>query len=86
MYCSDLAPPLLYIPVQIIRVRVYIDIFMTLYISYYLTVTQTATQTLTFGYIKWTPDVDSTGSFLDIMFDQYARRGMRKKTSTKTIE
>ena len=31
------------------------------------------TQTLTPGYIKFTPDVAFTGSFLDIVFGQYVR-------------
>ena len=39
------------------------------------------TQTLTFGYIKWNPDVAFTGSFLDIVFGRYVRRGMDKKMS-----
>ena len=45
-----------------------------------------ATKNLTFGYIKWTPDVAFAVSFLDIMFGQYARQGMGKNTATKNAE
>ena len=62
-----------------IRVAVYIDIFNDIIFSYYLT----ATQTLIFGCIKWTPDDAFTGSFLDIVFGQYVRLGMRKKLPPK---
>ena len=43
----------------------------------------TATRTLTFGHIKWTPDVAFTASCLDIVFDKYFRQGMGKKSDTK---
>ena len=39
----------------------------------------TATRALTFGYIKWTPDIAFTDSFLDIVFGQYLRKEMGKK-------
>ena len=55
---------------------------MTLYISYSLT----STQTPTIGCIKWTPDADLTGSFLDIVFGPYVRRGMGSKSATKNME
>ena len=59
---------------------VYIDVFfMKTYFCYYLT----ATQTPTFGYIKWTPDVSLTGSFIDIVFGQVFRRGMKKNCHQK---
>ena len=38
----------------------------------------TTTWTLTFGYIKWNPDVAFTGSFPDIVFGQYFRQEMGK--------
>ena len=56
-------------------VRFYIDIFHDIVFSYSLT----ATRTLTFGYIKWNPDVAFTGSFFDIVFGQYFRQGLGKK-------
>ena len=56
--------------------------FHDIIFSYYLT----ATRTLNFGYIKWTPDVAFTGSLLDIVFGQYFRQEMGKKTTTKTVE
>ena len=43
----------------------------------------TAIQNLTFGYIKWTPDVALTGSFLDILFGRYFRQGMGEKLPPK---
>ena len=55
---------------------------MTLYISSYLA----ATQILTFGYIKWNPDVVFTGSLFDIVFGQYFRQWMGEKTATKNAE
>ena len=48
-------------------------------IIYYLT----ATQTLTFGHIKYTPDVALAGSFLYIAFGQYFRRRMGEKLPPK---
>ena len=41
---------------------------------------------LTFGCIKWTPDVSFTGSFLDIVFNRYFRKVMGKKIPTKNVE
>ena len=46
----------------------------------------TATQTLTFGYIEWIPEIAFTGSYLDIVFGQYVRRSMGRKSATKTAE
>ena len=43
----------------------------------------TATRTLTFGYIKCTPDVAFTVSFLDIVFGQYFRQEMGKNCLNK---
>ena len=43
----------------------------------------TAPKNLTFGLIKWTPEVALAGSFLDIVFGQYFRQGMGKKLITK---
>ena len=60
---------------KIIVVQVYMDIFNDIIFSQYLT----TKQTLTFGYIKWTPDVAFTGSFPDIMFGQYFKRGKGQK-------
>ena len=71
--------PLLYIPEYIFGVRVYIDVFHDIIFSYCLT----ANVTLTFGYIKWTPDVAFTGSFLDIVFGHYLRKEMGKKLPLK---
>ena len=51
------------------------DVFHDIIFSYYLT----ATQTLTFGNIKWTPDVAFTVSFIDIVFGRYFRQGMQEK-------
>ena len=66
-----------------IHIRVYIEVFLhDIIFSYSLT----ATQTLSFGYIKWTPYVAFTDSFLYIVFGQYARQGMGKKTATKNAE
>ena len=49
MYCSELALPLIYIPVKIIWIRLYIYIYLhDIIFSYSLT----ATRTLTFGYIN----------------------------------
>ena len=61
---------------------VYIDVFHDIIFSYSLGLTQT----LTFGHIKLTPDVSLAGSFLDIVFDKYVRKGMGKKTATKNTE
>ena len=58
------------------------DVFHDMLFSYSLT----ATWTLNFGCIKWTPDVAFTGSFIDIVFGQYFRQGMGKKTATKNVE
>ena len=58
------------------QIRVYIDIFLHNIIFYY---SLTDTKTLTFGYIKWIPDAAFTGSFLDIVFGKYVRRGVGKK-------
>ena len=69
MYYSELESPLLRIH-DFFGVRVYIDVFHDITFYYYLT----ATQTLTFGYIKWTPDVAFTDSFFDIVFGQYFRQ------------
>ena len=44
------------------------------------------TQNLTFGYIKCTPYVAFTSSFLDIVFGQYVRREMGKKLPPKMRE
>ena len=44
------------------------------------------TQTLVFGYTKWTSGVSFTGSFLDIVFGHYFRRGMGKNTVIKNAE
>ena len=63
--------------------RVYIDAFFMRFDFFY---SLTTTQTPNFGYIKWTPDVALTGSFLDIVFGQYVRRGMGEKTATKNAE
>ena len=49
---------------MVFGVRVYIDVFNDIIFSYSFT----ATLTFNFGYIKWTPYVDFTGSFLDIVF------------------
>ena len=62
--------------------RVYIDILQNIIFYYSLT----TTQTLTFGYIKWTPDSAFTGSFIDIVFGQYARKGIGKNITTKNAE
>ena len=40
-------------------------------------------QILNFGDIKWTPAVDFTGSFLDILIVQYVRQGLGKKLPPK---
>ena len=56
--------------------------FRDIIFSYY----STATLTLTFGYIKWTPDIAFTGGLLDIMFGWYFRQEMGKKTATKNAE
>ena len=80
IYCRKLASPPLYIPEYIFWVRVYIDVFHKIIFSYYLT----ANRTLTFGYIKWTLDVDFTGSFLDIVFGQYFRQKMGKNCQHKS--
>ena len=45
----------------------------------------TATPAHTFGYVKCTPDVDFTASFLDIVLGQYFRQGI-KKNATKNAE
>ena len=50
--------------------------------SYYLN----ATQILNFRYIKWTPDVSFTVSFLDIVFGQYFSQGVSEKNYTKNME
>ena len=67
---------------MIFGVRVYIDVFHDIIFSYSLT----DTRTLTFGYIKWTPDVAFTGSFLDIVFDQCFRQKNGPKIATKNSE
>ena len=72
MYCIDLASPLLYIPKYVIQIRVYIVVFHDITFSYYLI----ATRNLTFGHIKWTPDITLTHSFPDILFVRYSRQGM----------
>ena len=59
----------------------YIDAF---YITLYLFYSLTATRTPTFEYIKWTPDIDLTGSCFDIVFGKNFRRGMGKKMLPKT--
>ena len=41
------------------------------------------TQTPTLGYIKCTPYVYFTSSFIDIVFGQYVRRGMKEKLPPK---
>ena len=74
MYCSELALPLLYIPEYNFLGQVLYIIF-----AYYLT----TTRTLTFGYIKWNPDVAFTGSILDILFGQYFRQEMGKNCHNK---
>ena len=79
-YYSELASPLLYIPKQIIRVRVYIYVFHDIIFHYNLTVNRT----LTIGYIKCTTSFSFTGSFLDIVFGQYVRQGMVGKLPPKT--
>ena len=53
---------------------------MTLYIYSSLN----ATHTITFGCIKWTPDVEFTDNFLGIVFGKYVRRSMGEKLSPKT--
>ena len=53
---------------------------MDFYFSWYLSVNQT----LTFGYIKWAPDDAPTGSFLDVVFGLYVRRGMGEKLPPKS--
>ena len=60
-------------------VRVYLDIFHDIILCYSLT----TTWTLTFGYIKRTPYVDFTCSFLDIVFCQYSRQDTGKKLPQK---
>ena len=54
---------------------------MTLYLCYSLT----GIQNPTFGYIKWTPDVALTGSFLDVVFGQYLRQEMGQKMPPKML-
>ena len=75
MYCSELALPLLYISEYILGLEFMYMFFHDVIFSYSLT----ATQTLTFGYIKRTPYVDFTGTFLDIVLGQYFRQEMVKK-------
>ena len=82
MYFRELAFPLLYITEYVIQISVYIDFFHDIIFSYSLT----ATQTLTFGHIKWTPDVTFTDSFRDIVFGCYFRQRMGKKTATQNVE
>ena len=41
----------------------------------------TTTQTLKFVYVTWTLDVAFTGNFFDIIFGQYVRHEMGKKTT-----
>ena len=60
-------------------IKVYIDVFHDIIFSYSLT----ANQTLTFGYIKWIPDVFFTVSFLDIVLGQYFRQEMVKNCHQK---
>ena len=55
---------------------------MTLHFFYSLTTTQIPN----FGYIKWTPYVALTSSFLNTGFDQYVRQGMGRKNATKYVE
>ena len=43
----------------------------------------TVTLTLIFGYIKCTPYVSFTGTFLDIVYDQYFRQEMGKNCHHK---
>ena len=80
-YYSNLASPLLYIPEYYFGVRVYIDVHDIIFSD-----SSTATQTLTFGYIKWTPDVAFSGSYLDIVFGKYFRQEMVKKNATINAE
>ena len=83
VYCSELVSSLINITEWLIQIRVYIDaFFMTLY--FYSS--STATRTLTFRYMKWTPDVNLTGSLLDIVVGQYVRQGMCLRTATKNAE
>ena len=53
---------------------------MTLHFFYSLTTTQIPN----FGYIKWTPYVALTSSFLNTGFDQYVRQGMGRKMPPNT--
>ena len=57
------------------HIRVYIDVFHDIIFSYSLTVTQI----LTFGHIKWTPDVARTVSFLDIVLGKSFNQGREKQ-------
>ena len=57
-------------------------LFYDIIFSYSLT----STRTLTFGYKKWTPDVALIGYFLGVVFGQYFRQGMGKKTATKNTK
>ena len=83
MHCSQLALTLIYIQECGIHIRVYIDaFFMTLYFCCYLIVTGTPI----FGYIKWTPDVALTGSFLGIVFCRYGRREIGENNATQKSE
>ena len=65
MYCSELALPLLYISEYILGLGFMYMLFHDVIFFYSLT----ATQNLTFVYIKWTPYVAFTGSFLDIVWN-----------------
>ena len=59
---------------------------MVFKLHYIFSSSLTDTQTLTFGCIKWAPDVAFTGSFLAILLGQYVRQGIGKKTATKNTE
>ena len=61
------------------HIRVYIDVFHDLIFSYYLT----DTQTLTFGNIKWTPDVAPTVRFLNVVLPQSYKEGRSKQLPPK---
>ena len=61
------------------HIRVYIDVFNGIIFSYYLT----DTQILTFGHIKWTPDVAPNVSFLGIVLGQSFNQGKAKQLRTE---
>ena len=65
---------------KLLGLRFIQNIFHDIIFHYYLT----TIRTLIFGCIKWTPYVDFTVSFLDIVLGWYFRQGMGKTFTPKT--